>query len=107
MQILVFGVRNGNRRHSSGIDKIATLMIKLVLVGLSSMVLAATAVSAHDSIIPQTYLMLVHSRHGGGFERVPMTDIEQCEIEGKKWVNAEIKGMDGRFRGYYCIQGAR
>lgn len=82
-------------------------MIKLTLLGLSSLFIGTTAVSAHDSVIPQTYLMLVHSRHGGGFERVPMVDMEQCELEGKKWVDAEIKGMDGRFRAYYCIEGAR
>lgn len=76
-------------------------------MGLIMLISAAIPSAAHDGVIPQTYLMLVHSRHGGGFERVPMTDMEQCEIEGKKWAEAEIKGMDGRFRSYYCIEGAR
>ena len=80
---------------------------KIVLLGLIPLFLGALPSIAHDGVIPQTYLMLVHSRHGGGFERVPMMDVEQCEIEGKKWAEAEIEGMDGRFRSYYCIEGAR
>ena len=53
----------------------------------------------------QIYLML---KDGGSFSvPIPMTNRFTCELEGRKWVETPIKGVDGRWKGFWCVAGVK
>ena len=53
----------------------------------------------------QIYLML---KDGGSFSvPIPMTNRFKCELEGKKWVETPIKGVDGRWKAFWCVAGMK
>ena len=53
----------------------------------------------------QIYLLL---KDGGSFSvPIPMTNRFTCELEGEKWVETPIKGVDGRWKAYWCVAGMK
>ena len=53
----------------------------------------------------QIYLML---KDGGSFSvPIPVTNRFTCELEGKKWVETPIKGVDGRWKAFWCVAGMK
>ena len=51
----------------------------------------------------QIYLLL---KDGSSFSvPIPMTNHFTCELEGKKWVETPIKGVDGRWKAFWCVAG--
>ena len=59
----------------------------------------------HTGSTEQIYLML---KDGGSFSvPIPMTNRFKCELEGKKWVKTPIKGVDGRWKAFWCDAGMK
>ena len=53
----------------------------------------------------QIYLTL---KDGGSFSvPIPMTNRFTCELEGRKWVETPIKGVDGRWKAFWCVAGMK
>jgi len=53
----------------------------------------------------QIYLLL---KDGGSFSvPIPMTNRFTCELEGQKWVETPIKGVDGRWKAFWCVAGMK
>lgn len=55
--------------------------------------------------IEQIYLML---KDGGSLSvPIPMTSRFTCELESKKWAGTPIKGVDGRWKAFWCVAGMK
>ena len=53
----------------------------------------------------QIYLVL---KDGGAFSIAnPLTNRFTCKLEGKKRVETPIKGIDGRWKAFWCIAGTK
>ncbi len=53
----------------------------------------------------QIYLML---KDGASFTvPIPMTNRFTCELEGEKWVETPVKGVDGRWKAFWCVAGMK
>ena len=109
------------RKQDRSMRRFLPLLIGVIVMPLSAAarheILVAHAVDEGDTNLPvsrgrvdtgsteQIYLML---KDGGSFSvPIPMTNRFTCELEGRKWVETPIKGVDGRWKSFWCVAGMK
>ena len=121
MHCLLGALDRVEREQDRSMRRLLPLLIGVIVTPLSAAAqheaMLAHAADEGDTNVPvsrgrvdtgsteQIYLML---KDGSSFSvPIPMTNRFTCELEGKKWVETPIKGVDGRWKAFWCIAGMK
>ena len=121
MRCLLGALNRIERVQDRSMSHFLPFLIGVILTPISATahheMVVAHAVDEGDTNIPvsrgrvdtgsteQIYLML---KDGGSFSvPIPMTNRFTCELEGRKWVETPIKGVDGPWKAFWCVAGMK